>query len=129
MGSRIDHSTNVMECAGSPLLASLQRAWATIIHRDPDLQKGDWVIYSNAETPGKAFADQAYIGAARVLEAAVPDGTEIPVDWHAAPSPKEPLVLDNPVNGENWHLLKKFCHRLEEEPQFFDHHTLSITDL
>ena len=105
--SRVDHSSNIVDCVCSPLLASLQRAWATIICRDPDLQKGDWVIYSNAETPGKTYADQAYTGAAEVLEAAAPDGTEVPVNWYTAPSPSNKLVLDNPENGENWHLLKK----------------------
>jgi hypothetical protein len=64
--SRVDHSSNILEEVGSPLLAALQRAWTNIIRRDPDLQRGDWVIYSDAEIPGKRQADQAYIGVAEV---------------------------------------------------------------
>ena len=76
-------------CGLSP--PGLTPAWATIIRRDPDLQKGDWVIYSNAETPGKAFVDQAYIGAARVLEVAVPDVLKYQSTGMLPPHQKNPL--------------------------------------
>ena len=41
---------------------------------------------------------------------------------------EQPLQLDNPANGETWHLLKKCCHRIEEEPSSFDSINIAMTD-
>ena len=126
--SRVDHSNNILEEVGSPLLASFQRAWATVIRRDPDLQQGDWVIYSDAEIPGKRQADQAYIGAAAIISPSSNEGKEVPADWYSATTMEQPLQLDNPPNGEVWHLLKKCCHRIEEAPTSFDTCNIAMTD-
>eukprot|EP01127_Copromyxa_protea_P008941 TRINITY_DN2068_c0_g1_i4.p1 TRINITY_DN2068_c0_g1~~TRINITY_DN2068_c0_g1_i4.p1 ORF type:complete len:148 (-),score=25.14 TRINITY_DN2068_c0_g1_i4:385-828(-) len=90
--SRIDHSANIINQTGSKLLAMFQKSWATVVRRDPVLNPGDWVKYSNDVECRKSCADQFYEGKAQVIAS---------------------KILNNPEGEEKWHLPTKKCYKLD----------------
>jgi hypothetical protein len=65
--SRINHSHDI-EKMGFGLLAMLQRSWATIVRRDPEIVPGDWVAYRDCSSQKQLHKDVLYEGRAKVLE-------------------------------------------------------------
>jgi hypothetical protein len=111
--SRIDHSANIIKHTGSKLLAMFQQSWSTVVRRDPVLNPGDWVKYSNDVERRKRFADQFYEGKAQVIAARIPEGSEVPVDWFDQNDNQGPYLLNNPEGEEQWHLPTKKCYKID----------------
>ena len=58
--SKVNHAPFIKMMAKSNLMADIQEAWAKIIRRDPALQKGEWITYSNKEEKGMLAKNKVY---------------------------------------------------------------------
>ena len=58
--SRLDHSQCIVKTTGSPLLATLQRDWATVVRRAPTFTAGQTVAVLNSDDSKEFGADRIF---------------------------------------------------------------------
>jgi hypothetical protein len=107
----IDHSHD-MEKMGFGLLAMLQRSWATVVRRDPEIAPGDWVAYKDCSSQKQLRKDVFYKGRAKVLEVGHLPKDSATAKWYE-PDPITGIMTHAPLaNGKVWHLDKQACFTL-----------------
>ena len=101
--SRVDHSANIAKLVASPLLAALQRTWATVVRRDPVFSAGDRIMYSNAETKGNTLSDRMFEGVGQTKTPKEPEELTVLTYWYD-------LIKGNLRFSGEWNLVNKLTY-------------------
>lgn len=114
--SHLDHGPAILKTSGNALMAEIQTNWATIMRRNPSVNKDDWVKFLTKDgPPGR---DNLYEGRGRVVRPTEIDDVEIIVDWFEWNHKKGRWSKVPLPKGEYHHLQRSSCYKINNPSLF-----------
>ena len=121
--SHLDHGPAILKITGNELMAEIQTQWATIMRRNPDFVKDDWVKFITNDGP--RGRDNLWEGRGRVVIPTSKDDVEVIVDWFQWNTKKGRWSKEVLPKGTHHHLQRSSCYKINKQSLFSKEYTIA----